>query len=321
MLPRMAHLSIDAWRRPAHRSDLGIFRVALSQQVVAGHAHCFQSDAPKQALHMLRPKRTRGSTDEESNTEPQSPAKTTKADLYDLTQFTLADMVRCGAALRSLAIDCGSMEEAAQKITRYLYEALKSRASDTRSCVLVRFFRTHRYERLSDELQTAGRSAVSSPVAGDMKCLVLLGTCGDEPRWNARRESKGHRCIPLQSESVIAQFPMISRLIQQLGVPVSALLRPAPQIIKDFERKSFGVFYVPAAAGSPFVPAQQDFVVPHRVQSVLGFGGIQPDGELFVVIAFARVTIPPSTAEMFRTIALSLKLGMLGLIDKPVFAD
>lgn len=270
---------------------------------------------------VLRPERTRVSTDQESDTEPRSPAQATTTEFYDLTRFTLADMVRCGAALRRLTAGCASMEEAAQKTARYLYEALRSASSNTRSCVLVRLFRTHSYGRLSGDLQNAGRSAVSSPVAGDMKCLVLLGTCGDEPQWNARRESKGHQCIPLRSEAVIAQFPMIARLIQQLGVPVSALLRPAPQIIKDFERKSFGVFYVPAALGSPFIPAQKDFVLHYGVQSALGFGGIQPDGELFVVIIFSRVAIPPSTAEMFRTIGLSLKLGMLSLVNAPVFAD
>jgi hypothetical protein len=260
-------------------------------------------------------------TDEESDTELQSPAQTTAKESYDLTQFTLADMVRCGAALRRLTADSSSMEEAAAKTTRFLYEAMRSEGSDARSCVLVRFFRTHSYGRLSDELQKAGRLAVSSPIGRDMKCLVLLGTCGDEPKWNARRASKGHQCIPLRSEAAIAQFPMISRLIQQLGVPVSAVLRPAPQIIKDFERQSFGVFYVPTAAGSPFVPAQEDFVVRYGVRSVLGFGGMQPDGELFVVIIFSRAPIPASTAEMFRTIALSLKLGLLSLVNKPVFAD
>jgi len=114
---------------------------------------------------------------------------------------------------------------------------------------------------------------------------------------------------------------MIAQSIRQLGVPMSALLKPAPELVKDLERKSFGVFHVEMAEGSPFVPAQQDFVIPYGVQSALGFGGSQPDGELFVVVIFSRVAIPPSIAELFQTIALSIKLGLLGLLDKPFFAD
>ena len=56
------------------------------------------------------------------------------------------------------------------------------------------------------------------------------------------------------------------------------------------------------------------------IGSVLGFGGMLPDGELFTVIIFARVAIPTPTAEMFRTIALNLKLGLLAILGKPVFA-
>jgi len=240
---------------------------------------------------------------------------------YDPAQFTLADMVRCGATLRTLTAQSASMEEAAQKVTQYLYDNLKTGPFGKRSGVLVRFFRTHDYVGLPEDLRKAARSAASSPVAEGTKCLVLLGTSGDQPQWNRREVSRWHKCLPLQSESVIEQFPMISRLIKQLGIPMSELLRPAPEIIKDFERKNFGVFYVPVAAGSPFVPAQKEFVIPFGVQSVLGFGGILADGELFAVIIFSRTAIPSATAEMFRTIALSLKLGLLALFDKPVFRD
>ena len=53
---------------------------------------------------------------------------------------------------------------------------------------------------------------------------------------------------------------------------------------------------------------------------MLGFGGMLPDGELFAVIISTRAAIPSSTAEMFRTIALNLKLGLLAILGKPVLA-
>src|SRR6202022_1219522 len=75
---------------------------------------------------------------------------------YDLTRFTLADMVRCGAALRRLATESTSMEDAAQRVTRYPYHILREKSpSEPRSCVLVRFFKTHLYGRLIEELREA----------------------------------------------------------------------------------------------------------------------------------------------------------------------
>lgn len=242
--------------------------------------------------------------------------------VYDLTGFTLADMVRCGKALRLLAADSASLEEAAQKVTRYLYEHLRDKSSNNRSCVLVRFFKTHVYGGLTRELREYAASTASSAVlTDDTKCLTLLGTAGDDPLWNSRQTSKGHKCIPLTGETMVEQFPMISQLIRQLGLTMTEFLRMTPEIIKDVGQRSFGVFHVPVAANSPFVPAQKDFVAPYGIASVLGFGGMLPDGDLFVVIIFTRVAIPSPTAEMFRTVALNLKLGLLGLIDKPVFAD
>jgi hypothetical protein len=119
---------------------------------------------------------------------------------------------------------------------------------------------------------------------------------------------------------MVGEFPMIAQLIRQLGLTTTELLQPTTQIIKDLGQRQFGVFHVPVAANSPFIPAQQEFVAHYGIASVLGFGGILPDGNLFAAILFARVSIPASTAEMFRTIALNLKLGLLALLEKPVFA-
>jgi hypothetical protein len=119
---------------------------------------------------------------------------------------------------------------------------------------------------------------------------------------------------------MVERFPMIAQLVRQLGLTTAELVRTPAGIIRELEQRRFGVFHVPVAAGSPFVPAQRDFVEPQRIASVLGFGGILPDGELFAMIMFARVSIPAATADMFRTVALNLKLGLLALLDKPVFA-
>ncbi len=214
------------------------------------------------------------------------------------------------------------MEDAAQKATKCFYEYYRDKISNERSCVLVRFFRTHPYGGVRKELRAfADSKAGGAALSADTKCLTLLGTTGDDPKWNSRRTSEGHQCIPLLSAAMVEQFPMIAQLIRQLGLTTTELLRPTAEIIKDLGQKQFGVFHIPVAANSPFIPAQKEFVAPYGVASVLGFGGMLPDGDLFVVIIFARVAIPSSTAEMFRTVALNLKLGLLALLDKPVFAE
>ena len=55
--------------------------------------------------------------------------------------------------------------------------------------------------------------------------------------------------------------------------------------------------------------------------SVLGFGGLLPDGNLFVVILFARAYIPHETAELFKTLALSAKLAVLPFVGGRVFDE
>lgn len=242
-------------------------------------------------------------------------------EMYDLKKFTLADMTRCGTELRRFGSESKSMEQAAVGIVRYLYERLGSSNSGQRSCVLVRFFKTHHYGGLGPALQEFSRSMMPGVSLGSAaKCLTLLGTAGDRPEWNHPHESRGHRAIPLPSPHAVEQIPMIAQLVRQFGLEVNSLLAPKAEIIKEMDRKTYNVFYVEPAKDSPYIPAQKDFVVPNHVESVLGFGGVLPEGNLFAVIMFAKVPIPVSTAEMFRMVALNVKLAILPFVEGPIFA-
>jgi hypothetical protein len=114
---------------------------------------------------------------------------------------------------------------------------------------------------------------------------------------------------------------MIAQMMRQFGVELSTLLETRPEILNELDQKTYNVFFVPDARNSPFIPAQADFVVPHGVKSALGFGGILPSGNLFAVIMFTRVQIPLETAQMFRTIALNVKINILRFVRGKVFAD
>lgn len=112
---------------------------------------------------------------------------------------------------------------------------------------------------------------------------------------------------------------MIAQLIAQFGLPIHAVLNPDPTLIVDLEQKTFNVFHVLDAVNSPHVPAQQEFVVPFGVRSVLGFGGMLPSGNLIAIIVFSKMPISWETADMFKTLALNLKLAVLPFDRGAVF--
>lgn len=240
---------------------------------------------------------------------------TRQSATYDVTNFTIREMTECGKALRKMGVGAGSMEEAANRIVRHLHDNLIDGRTGMRSCSLVRFFKTHPYERLDDELQGFARNMCGDiPTFPAMKCLVLLATAGEMPEWNSRKNSTGHKAIPLPSEETVHQIPMIRNLIKQLGISVKSVIKPDPEIILDMEQKTYNVFLIPEALDSPHIPAQREFVIPRGIKSVLGFGGVFPSGEMFAIIMFLKVPASNELAGLFRTLALNVKIAVLPFI-------
>ena len=242
--------------------------------------------------------------------------------MYDLAGLGASDVTELGTRLEALGSGAPHMEEVANKIVGHLYENLVDKQNGQKACALVRFYKTHLYSELEPQLQEFARGILGeAPAPSDMRCLTLLATVGENPDWNSRANSAGHKAIPLPSEDFIAKIPMIARLVNQLGVEVSAVLRPDPAIIMDMEEKTYNVFHVPEAVGSPYIPAQSDFVIPCGVRSVVGFGGVLPTGDLYVVILFAKVPVPRAAADRFKPLALNVKAAVAPFAGKAVFAD
>lgn len=240
---------------------------------------------------------------------------------YDVTNFAIREATECGRVVRNLGAGASSMEEVAGRIVRYLHDTLIDRQTGERVCTLVRFFKTQAYEGLDDELKAFALSMLggSTPLAG-MKCLTLLGTVGENQEWNLRGTSKGHKAIPLPSEEVVRQIPMLRNLIKQLGLSVRSVVKPDPALLLDMEQKTYNVFLVPKALGSPYIPAQKEFVVPYGIKSVMGFGGMLPSLDIFVIIMFLRASISREAADLFKNLTLNIKLAVLPFEDT-VFAD
>ena len=240
--------------------------------------------------------------------------------MFNLTRFALSDMTVCGAALRRIGAGAGSMEEVAGKTVRYLYDELAEESGE-RSCALVRFFKTHPYSALADDDRRYVRDVLGGePASAEIKCLTLLATAGEQPQWNSRTASASHRSIPLASEEIVSEAPMIARLIRQFGLEVGAILGVDAGLLVEAEQRTYNVFFVPDAKNSPYIPAQEEFVVPHRIRSVIGFGGLLPTGDLFAVILFSRALLERGTADLFKPLALNVKVAILPFDNGRVFA-
>ncbi|HEV1997696.1 MAG TPA: HAMP domain-containing sensor histidine kinase, partial [Candidatus Dormibacteraeota bacterium] len=226
---------------------------------------------------------------------------------FELANLQSNDMIRLGSALQRLAGEATDLEGAAGAITRHLYGQLIDTVAGRRSCALVRLYKTEPYALLRPEEAAFARAATGDPrPAPDMTCLTLLGSAGDLKDWNHPAASRAHRVIPLPSESAVAASPMVAQLLKQLGLDVGALVAPDASLLINANPGTHGVFYVPEAAGSPFIPAQEQFVIPHRIKSVVGFGGMLVNGEVLVVILFSKVAVPKASAAMFRVLTHGL---------------
>jgi len=252
---------------------------------------------------------------------PQVPLPVT-ADRHDLGRLTPSAMVLCGGGIRRAAAGAPTLEDAARAIAAYLQASLWDTVLDRPAAALVRLYRTVSFRLLEPELQEfAASGLVRKKPWPEMKCLTLLGTAGVEPRWNSRHASTGHRAIPLPSADAIARLPMVSRLVSQLGIDPQELVDSEQgPLVENGGRPSTNVFHVGEALGSPFVPAQDDFVQPFGVSSVVGFGGQLGVGDLYAVIVFSRIPISRPTADIMGYLGSDVRLAIVPTLGKPLFS-
>lgn len=218
-----------------------------------------------------------------------------------------------GKELRRSGINADSMEQAAHRITNIIYNYFYDDCSKERSVILTRLFKTHPLDLLPSSLQriASGFFEENDIIEGNTQCLTLLGSTGDEDAWNTPRTSSRHQSIPLLSRKFISSLPMISGLINQLGITIEGIIHPHARISVEDIDQCYNVFFVAQALGSPLIPAQESFVIPHRVRSVIGFGGILPSRSVFAVILFLRHPITPGDAQLFRPLARNVKAALI----------
>lgn len=242
--------------------------------------------------------------------------------MYKVQKITLRDISECGFALRHLGRNASSMEDVCNNIIEYLYQHIIDKESGEKACALIRIFKTHSYGQLTSELQESARKMLDNhEVDSSLKCLILMATAGELPEWNSRHKSVGHKAIPIANKEAISRIPMLSQLFQQLDLNPDALVQPDPNLFTDLEQRMYNVFYIPDALESPYIPAKTSFVIPFNVKSVVGFGGLLPSGNMFAIIMFLKVLVPPITVDLFRPLALNVKMAILPFDEGIIFSD
>ncbi|MCB8942099.1 MAG: sensor histidine kinase [Ardenticatenaceae bacterium] len=240
--------------------------------------------------------------------------------MYDLTAFTLNDMTTCGAALRQLGDSASSMEDAGNRIVRYLYDHLVDGEGE-RATALVRFFITRPYHTLPPDLQQHVNTLLAKPPDDPaLKCQTLLATIGDNPAWHSRHNSRYYKVHPLSKEIVDAN-PMFAQVSEIFGIVLEQAVTRDPELVLNLAHETYNILHVYDARDNQYVPDQVDFVIPYGIKSVLVMFSLLPSGNIFTVVIFTKATVPRELLDYFRPLTLNVKMAILPFDDTAVFHD
>jgi hypothetical protein len=209
------------------------------------------------------------------------------------------------------------MDAAAQTMARTLFEHFPD------SIALVRAFVTVPLDELPPPNLAfvrglADRTGILADLKPTTQVLSLIGTFGTQDAWCDRRRSQGHIGIPRVSAAFVDGIPMVSRLLQQLGMELGWLERGDTAIIGKVLGSATGVFFVGEASEETDrqgrkVIAAQDFVAEHHIRSVFGFGGAYFGGSIVTFILFCTRTIDRAVAQRFAPLANLFKGATVAL--------
>jgi stage II sporulation SpoE-like protein/GAF domain-containing protein/histidine kinase-like protein len=263
------------------------------------------------------------------------------ASAFDLSGFSVTDMVVASGELRAATAGAATMEEGSAAIVEWLRHAFTDPATGRPAFALARMFHTVTWDRLTPELRAYVGTRDPAAAANDdgLPYLTLLATSGDHPHWSDRRNSRDHQAIPLSASDVVRRAPLALALLDRLlGLQPSAEPVPArphgngeaPGLSARL-RDRFDVFHVPEALGSPYVPTPE-FVRDYQIRSAIALGAVLDSGgpdhpdlpgvrntSLYTALLYSRVRIPAETATHFRTLAAAIRLALTPLLAVPLF--
>lgn len=228
-------------------------------------------------------------------------------DLHSADAPTLMDFAR--ELLLTHRDNVGSFEDAAQAITESIFHTFRQ-PDGSPTFALVRVYRLTRYEELLAEL----RPLVDAPRE---RWMTLMGTYGIEPAWCDRHESQGHKALNLG----VDQSPMVSAAIYQLGLDIAVDMPKAPIDLPVPEATLMTrYFHVEHAPGSPYIPAQEDFVKRYGIQSVTGVGSTFVSQSAYLLLCFARAHLSTTVAANFSQTAPFISTLLAGYDEEKIWS-
>lgn len=179
------------------------------------------------------------------------------------------------------------------------------------SLALARAFITIPFSNLPERNQSfvseiLRKQSVEEALSADTPVLSLIATRGRQPDWNAIEESRGHVGIPLVSDKFIAEIPMVSRLLTDLGLDVDLGVDPGGTY-RDDPRSHIRTFYVEDALSSVDsrgrkIIVNQEFSERYGIKTVFGGGGPYPESpqHVLAMIFFATESVNMDIARAFE---------------------
>ena len=212
--------------------------------------------------------------------------------------------------------------DASQQVADVLYEHVAEGAVLARVFATVEFAHLPAAERDFVLGLLAGKGLAPTAVTPKTPVLCLLGTRGDDPAWNRRELSRGHRAIPLLGTDFVASIPMVARMLKELGVAIQGLDGGAGRLSSRVLGSLSSIFYVEDAAEARGrnIIGDQEFVRTHGVRSVFGSGGaFMMELSMAVILVFAREHVPRAAAERFAPLVSVFKTGTMALASEGRF--
>lgn len=227
--------------------------------------------------------------------------------------MTVAEYVDFGKRMMTECERVTSHEQASQHICQQLYHMLQQ--EDQPALALVRVYRLTRVEDLPPDLR-----ALVDP--DELFVMSLTGTYGLQDEWRRRQDSAGHKVVPVNKIAIPSLIPMFEQLLVRDMKADLPRLYETRNVIGSV-RSTGGTFYIEDVPTSPVIPAQDTFVEPYGVKSLVGFGGLMAGSErlasLFVLVAFSRVHFTPEMADAFHRMHPFVGTALASRAAQPIF--
>lgn len=181
-------------------------------------------------------------------------------------------------------------EHASQFVVEQLFREFITEDGDPQ-LALVRIFRLVDVDDLPPDVQE-----LVDP--NEQQVMALTGTWGTEEAWQHRSRSQGHQAVPFSAIAVPEKIPMFQEVMRQLGLDLEHFYK-TKELVATSSRDYRGTFHI-LDCRSPAIPAQEEFVKPYGIKSLVGFGGFFGGVQtLYLLYAFSLVHVSDEAAEMF----------------------